>query len=206
MDLLLVRHGETEYNRIGRCQGWTDEPLNETGRRQAQEVADHLSRHPVRHILASPLKRAHETAQAIAGPHRAPVELDEDLRELYHGVLEGVPFSELNNHVPGILEAWKTRPHTVAMPGGETLADLQARACKAIDAYATAVHPTDGARHVVVAHALTIATILCRTENVGLDEMRRFRLLPCGYWHIRHEDGAWHAQGVHRPMPDESRI
>ena len=102
--LFLVRHGETEWNREGRWQGWIDIPLNESGRQQAQDLALELSQHPIRAVYSSPLLRAAETARLIATPHACEVFHEHDLKEQTGGSLDGALIGELSS----LLEHAKT--------------------------------------------------------------------------------------------------
>jgi broad specificity phosphatase PhoE len=85
----FVRHGETDWNLAGRLQGFTDIPLNETGRRQARAAQSLLAGLDIGHIVASPLGRAWETAQILNEKLGATIESDEGLRERHFGVMEG---------------------------------------------------------------------------------------------------------------------
>ena len=79
--LLLVRHGETDWNADGRLQGQTDRPLSDFGRKQARGLADELAAEGFEAIYSSDLARARETAEIIGARLGLPVELDSDLRE-----------------------------------------------------------------------------------------------------------------------------
>jgi broad specificity phosphatase PhoE len=92
--LLLVRHGETDWNAEGRLQGHTDRPLNETGRRQARELADRLAGERVDAIYASDLSRAKETAEIVGERLGLTVVIDPDLREKNWGNWEGLTGDE----------------------------------------------------------------------------------------------------------------
>ena len=81
MNLILIRHGETDWNRIGRCQGVADIVLNENGKRQAKELAESLKNHDIKAVYSSHLKRAFETAQEIAKHHNLSVQVDPGLQE-----------------------------------------------------------------------------------------------------------------------------
>src|SRR5690242_21947015 len=98
--LLLARHGETDWNRDGRWQGWADPPLNETGREQARELADQLRTTPYEAVYWSDLKSAHETAVIVAEPHGVPVVVDPELREIDIGERSGLTRAEIDERFP----------------------------------------------------------------------------------------------------------
>ncbi|MGN6744061.1 MAG: histidine phosphatase family protein [Amnibacterium sp.] len=109
-DLVLVRHGETEWNRLGRVQGRTDIPLNETGRRQARAAGRRLREQRWDGIVASPLSRAAETAEIIAAEVGLPgPELVEALVERDYGAAEGLTGEELDRRFDGVLAARESR-------------------------------------------------------------------------------------------------
>ena len=92
--LLLVRHGETDWNAEGRLQGQTDRPLSDYGRRQARQLADELEGEPFEAIYSSDLARARETAEIVGRRLEMPVEFDSDLREKDWGTWEGLNAAE----------------------------------------------------------------------------------------------------------------
>jgi broad specificity phosphatase PhoE len=100
--ILLARHGETDWNRDGRCQGWDDVPLNEAGREQARELAQRLADVPFDAVYASDLARARETAEIVAAPHGVPVAVDPDLREMDFGSWSGLTATEAAERFPGV--------------------------------------------------------------------------------------------------------
>ena len=87
--LLLVRHGETDWNKLRMLQGATDIPLNAAGKMQAKVIRDTLSERAIDRVVSLPLRRAYETAKIIATPHNIEVEQDPGLRERSYGVFEG---------------------------------------------------------------------------------------------------------------------
>ena len=91
--ILLARHGETDWNRAGRWQGWADPPLNETGRVQARELAEQLRTIPFDAVYSSDLRRAHETALIVGEPHGVPVVTEPGLREIDVGSWSGLTWS-----------------------------------------------------------------------------------------------------------------
>lgn len=173
MNLILIRHAETEWNRIGRCQGFTDVELCDSGKRQVEELVKSLRGKSISAVYSSDLKRAIDTARAIAQYHRLPVEFDPDLREMNQGELEGLTFVEIRERYAELLSAWVRNPETVRLPGGESLKELQERALRAIERIYKK-HPEETV--VVVSHNLTIITLLCRFMDVGLEEFRRFKI------------------------------
>ena len=113
-DLVLVRHGETEWNRLGKVQGRTDIPLNDTGRAQARATAQRLEGRAFDAVAASPLSRAAETAQIIAdGLGIGPVELVDALVERDYGEAEGMTGPDIDARFGGRLEAQESREETV---------------------------------------------------------------------------------------------
>ncbi len=113
-DLVLVRHGETDWNRAGRVQGRTDIPLNETGREQARATAERLTGTAFDAVAASPLSRAAETARIIAdGLGLGDVELVDELVERNYGDAEGMTDTELDARFGGNLGAQESRQETV---------------------------------------------------------------------------------------------
>lgn len=99
--ILLARHGETDWNRAGRFQGWADPPLNELGRAQARELAARLADDPFDAVYSSDLRRAHETALIVAEPHGVPVIADRGLREVDVGSWSGLTRQEIDERFPG---------------------------------------------------------------------------------------------------------
>jgi broad specificity phosphatase PhoE len=173
MNLILIRHAETEWNRVGRCQGFTDVELCDSGKRQVEELAKSLRDKSISAVYSSDLKRAVDTAKAIAGYHKLSVEFDPDLREMNQGELEGLTFVEIREKYAELLSAWGQSPETVKLPGGESLKELQERALRAIERIYKR-HPEGTV--VVVSHNLTIITLLCKFTGVGLEEFRKFKL------------------------------
>jgi broad specificity phosphatase PhoE len=93
--LLLARHGETDWNRDGRWQGWADPPLNATGREQARLLAEQLRATPFDAVYSSDLRRAFETAEIVAEPHGVEVVADPGLREIDVGSWSGLTRTEI---------------------------------------------------------------------------------------------------------------
>ena len=128
MRLILVRHGESEWNRTGRYQGQEDAPLSGLGLQQAQALANRLRNEKIDAIYASPLQRARKTAEAISQFHpNTPFVEDRALFEIHHGAWQGLLASEVRERYPDLLEEWRTYPTRCQMPGGESFSNILKR-------------------------------------------------------------------------------
>ncbi len=132
MKLVLVRHGETEWNKLGKFQGQRDIALNARGLAQAKETAKAVVEWQHSVVYSSPLKRTMQVAQEISRLSGMPVEQVPGVRELSLGDLEGVTGEEMRNGWPEMSAAWRDDPSSVSMPNGETLLELQERAWRAL--------------------------------------------------------------------------
>ena len=167
MQLILVRHGETLWNKEGRVQGTSDVELSETGAAQAQKLAFSLKERPLAAIYASPLKRARQTAEAVNQYHGKDIQLRPDLMEMNQGDFEGQPFRELMNNHKDFLKEWFADPASVTMPNGESLLDVQQRAWQVVE---DIIAQSEDA--LIVSHNFTIAAILCKMRGISLSEFR----------------------------------
>jgi len=167
MKLILIRHGETLWNKEGRIQGTSDIELSDVGIEQARLLSLSLKDHPIEAIHASPLKRALKTAEIINEYHRREIQTHPDLMEMDQGDFEGFSFKELMACEKVFLNKWIANPASVQIPNGESLKQLQTRAWRAVEAIIS-----KGDDALVVAHNFTIAAILCRIRNISLSEFR----------------------------------
>ena len=177
---LLVRHGETDWNRAGKFQGQIDVPLNDNGRNQASLAADFLKTIEIDFGFTSPMLRPKETAQIILQDRQDLVlNEDADLREIGHGLWEGKFESEIKAEYPGELERWQSSPESVQMPEGENLQDVWTRATAAWQKIITQIgnQPQTG---IVVAHDATNKVLLCNLLGLGLADI----------WKIKQGNGA----------------
>lgn len=173
MNLILIRHGETDWNRTGRCQGVADIDLNDTGRRQIEELAHSLRDADIRAVYSSDLMRALRTAKRIASHHDLDVNIDKDLREMDQGDLEGLLFEEIRDRYADVLREWRESPETLMLPGGESLLQVEQRAWSVFEKL-NRLHA--GETVVAVSHNLTITALLCKITGVGLRGFRNFNL------------------------------
>ena len=148
----LVRHGESVSNREGRVQGQADVELSAFGRVQAAAIGDSIRSlsvaAPIGEIWSSPLRRALETAEAIAAAVGLPVRIEERLRELHAGIFQGHLWADLESRFPEEVARWRSGDPHYAIPGGESRAQLAARGHEVLDELAA--RDTDAM--IVVAH------------------------------------------------------
>ncbi len=184
MQILLVRHGATDWNLQGRCQGVTDLDLNEAGVRQAEQIAAMFTKERIHGIYSSHLKRAQQTARFFSLHHQLPVVIEADISELDHGKLEGLTFAEIKNHYSQFIQKWRTEPAEIQVPGGERLVDVARRAWDGLNRIVQR-HSAEETL-VVVSHNFPILGILCRITGTHLNNYRSFHLDPGSVTRLNH--------------------
>ncbi len=182
MELYLVRHGLTDWNRTHRYQGHTDVPLAAEGLRQAEALAARLRATTFDAAWSSDLSRARVTAETVVHGRGLAVNTDPGLRELSLGCLEGLHRHEAEADHAELLADWARAPSACRFPGGETLHEVQDRLWARLTALAEA-HA--GQRVLVVSHGYAIITALCRALSVPLDAFRGLWLDPTGLSELR---------------------
>ena len=172
MKLILARHGETNLNKSGLIQGVNYDPLNQIGREQARALANVLRNELPFTLYTSPVPRAAETAQVIAGALALSPEILEDLKEADPGELEGLTGAQMRERFPEFAERWAADSGNAQMPSGESLAQVQERAwrtlCLLKDRHEDEVV-------VAVTHNFVVQTIICRVLQIPIQTSRRFR-------------------------------
>jgi probable phosphoglycerate mutase len=175
--IILVRHGQTEWNRIERFRGHADIPLNETGLTQAEVTGRRIAAEwrPMA-VYSSPLLRAGKTAEAIAWHFDLPVQIHKGLTDIDYGQWQGLTPDEARERWPEVIDAWYSAPHTVHIPGGETLDDLRARGLKTVNELSI-LHK--GQTIVLVSHTVINRIILLGVLGLGNDRFWRLRQDTC---------------------------
>jgi len=171
MKLYLIRHGETDWNKLEKCQGISDIPLNSRGISQAKELAYSLRDEKISAIYSSDLSRAITTANEVAKYHPFEVKIDERFREMDQGEFEGIEFRNLREKYGEVLKKWTEEPETLRIPGGETLGEVQERAWSGINNLKN-LH--NGESVLLVSHNMTIITLLCKFSKKSLLSFREF--------------------------------
>ena len=148
-ELLLIRHGETDYNRQLRFQGQIDIPLNATGHAQATRLGARLMAEPLDAVVTSDLQRTRETAAPLLRQRRLDTTTDPLWREQAFGVLEGLEVASVRGLHPALWDAWARHEADLAPPGGESYRQFHARVMQALGTLATA---RQGQRIAVFTH------------------------------------------------------
>ncbi len=174
-EIILARHGETEWNVGEVFRGRIDIELNQTGIKQAELLAEYLSGQEIEAVYSSPLKRALKTAEAVAGRHRLRVEVSPGLIDGDFGQWQGLSLREVKDKYGQLYEQWEESPQLVKIPGGESLEEVRERALKVMNQVI--------ARHsgavVLVAHRVVNKVLICAL--LGLDNSH--------FWNIRQDVG-----------------
>lgn len=172
---VLVRHGQTEWNRIERFRGQADVPLNETGLAQAEATGRRVAGQwqPVA-VYSSPLSRAVKTAEAIARHFDLSVQTHPSLIDIDYGEWQGLTPDEARTRWPEQVDQWYNHPEQVHIPGGETLDDLHTRAMQTVKELASRY---SGQTIVLVGHTVINRIILLGVLGLGNDR----------FWHLRQE-------------------
>jgi broad specificity phosphatase PhoE len=176
MKLILIRHGETAWNRHRRIQGSrSNTQLNEIGYEQADRIASLLKQQRIDAIYSSPLKRATDTAQAIARACGLQIRTTPELQEIDAGELDGLSEQDMGDRYLAFWAEWRKGDPSLHLPGGESLQELQRRVWWAIERVLER-HPNDTV--ALVGHLFTNLVIISRALGLDLHNMRRLRLDP----------------------------
>ena len=171
--LYLARHGETNDNLEPiRVQGFTDTPLNDTGRHQAAELAERAAGLGPVSLWSSDLSRARETAEIVGARVGLVPRLDARLREANRGRWEGHRFIDIEREEPELYAAWRRAGENFRFPGGESLRDQLNR----VKAALADVRRSGQLPALVVCHGGSIRVMLCDRDPRGLDAFHHFKV------------------------------
>jgi probable phosphoglycerate mutase len=171
--LCVVRHGETDWNRLGILQGWLDVPINEHGRRQADELAASFTGAGFDAVWSSPLVRARETAQIIAGAlGLPPPSCHEGLKERHFGAIQGIPKSELAELNPALTEQIVRRNPAAEFVGGESMDEFADRSIGACIEIGARHH---GDRVLIITHGWVMDVVSRHISGVARSTVLRVK-------------------------------
>lgn len=217
-ELIVIRHGETDWNRQQRFQGQIDVPLNAMGLEQADRLAEALADEPIEVVIASDLQRARQTAERAIAAHRdSPGRLRHEplieplWREQSFGVLEGLDVPTIQREHPELWARWIRHEADYALPGGESNLAFFERIGRALEA-TLAAHA--GRRVVVFTHGGVLDMLWRRVHRLPLSGPRTCDIPNTGINRLRWRDGAlhivgwadaWHLDGL-PPQPSTSQL
>ncbi len=175
--LILIRHGQTVWNKIGKYQGQADIELSELGLEQAAQLGKNFPYTDVKAVYASSLKRAMDTGRAVADRFGLEVVGCDELREIYFGDWEGLTYDEIHDGWPEAHEGLFNRPDITVCPNGEGFAQVQERAVAKLQEL---LKKHEGETFVIAAHGGVNRTILCYALGLPVQYM----------WNIRQDNTA----------------
>jgi 2,3-bisphosphoglycerate-dependent phosphoglycerate mutase len=185
-ELILVRHGETDWNRELRFQGHVDVSLNAIGLEQARRVAQRLGAETAHHLYASDLLRAQQTARPVAQQLRLESLVESALREQSFGVVDGMRVDDIKAQHPEAWAGWLQFHEDYCMPGGETSRQFHARVMDAVNRLAASHR---GETLVVVTHGGVLDMIYRTARSLGLNGPRQSEIPNAGISRVRVREG-----------------
>ena len=178
--LLLVRHGETEWNQQSKYQGQVDISLNENGKSQSQKVAEFLKDISIDKVHSSSMLRAKETAEIILQQHQnTNLELNDGFKEIIHGVWEGKSKTEIEQEFPEELQRWYETPEKFQMPSGESLQQVWQRTVEVYESIIKSALDNQLKTVLIVAHGGTNQILLCHILGLSAKYFWNFRQSNC---------------------------
>lgn len=174
MKLYLVRHGQTDMNKQKLYYGWTDCPINETGRKQAETLHQYFKNVPLDKVITSDLKRAIETAEIITKNHNIHLEKRKNFRELNFGVWEGKHHKMLLQEYPNEMKQWGQNWESFCIPEGESFSTFYDRIKKELQ-YIINSTPEEQ-NLLLVTHNGVMSAMLCVLTGAGYQGFWRFFL------------------------------
>jgi broad specificity phosphatase PhoE len=177
-EIVLVRHGETESNRLGLFRGRLDLPLNERGREQAGALARALKPDPVAAVFTSPLVRAVDTASAIAREHGLDPVIDEAFNNIDLGRWQGLEKARVEREEPDLWNLWMTDPERWGVPGAESLSGVRERALRRVLAL---LPEFADRRFVIVSHRSVLKLLAGALLGMAEGYFWKFYLDNAGY-------------------------
>lgn len=166
--VIMVRHGETEWNVLCKFLGRVDMPLNEKGRRQAGYAKDALKDVQIDVAYSSPMKRAFETGEIICEGKDIEILSDEGLREISCGKWEGLNGVEVEELFPGQIELWGNSPAECYIEGGDTFQEVSDRI---VDAFWRIVNANRGKTILITSHMICLTLLMIHFEGGKINDM-----------------------------------
>jgi probable phosphoglycerate mutase len=186
--VIVIRHGETQWNVAARIQGHRDSPLTAAGVEQAEALARRMALEKFDVLVSSDLGRAMQTAQCIAELTHHRVMPDARFRERNFGAGEGMRYDEIDREFPDAFSRLREVDPDYAIPGGESRRAFHRRIA---EAFQSLVREHAGRTVVVVAHGGVLATFYRHVHDIGLESPHRIPIANASYNALRHDDGVF---------------
>jgi probable phosphoglycerate mutase len=170
--IYIARHGQTNWNILGKTQGHGNSDLTDKGKEQAKQLAYALKEYPIDMIFTSDLGRAIETAQIIGDEIDVKVQETNALREMGFGEWEGLLIDEIKSNYASVYTTWRNEPHLAQIPGGETLHLIKDR----VDSFIQSLNKKYDNKHILlVTHSVTVRVMLLAFLNSGMENIYRIK-------------------------------
>ncbi|NMS89307.1 histidine phosphatase family protein [Clostridioides difficile] len=168
----IVRHGQTDWNLLGKTQGHGNSDLTPQGIEQAKELSEDIGKYSIDYIFSSDLGRAMQTAQILGDKLNLEVQKTEALREMGFGVWEGLLIKEIQKDYSDIYSTWRNEPHLVNIPEGETLKLIKDR----VDSFIKELNEKyDNKNIILVTHSITLRVMLLSFLESGMENIYRIK-------------------------------
>lgn len=187
--IILIRHGETDWNKEQVFRGKIDVPLNTRGSAQAHAVGAALQEVVIDALYASPLVRAYETARVLAEGRNVEIGAEEGLSDIDFGLWQGVPKEKVRETYPDLYATWMTDPHRVTLPQGETLRTVQNRSMAVLERI---IGNNPGKTIAVVSHRVVNKVILCGILGIDLSRFWYVKQDTCAINRFEYDAGCFY--------------
>lgn len=184
--VILIRHGETDWNREQVFRGSIDVALNEAGLTQARALQESLKDTEIDEIYSSPLSRAFSTASIVGENRSVEVRVEEGFTDIDFGAWQGLSHRQVKEEYKDLYETWRTSPEVVKFPGGESLEDVRRRSMEAL---AGIIKNNPGKTITLVSHRVVLKVLLCTMLGLELSHFWYLRQDTCAINRVEHKDG-----------------
>lgn len=181
--IILIRHGESKWNKIGKIQGQKDIELTQKGRKQAKKLAEDLKKEKIDYIYTSDLERAYETANIISKELNKPIFLTKKLREINFGDWQGKTINQIKNKYKNQFNTWRKSPHLLSLSGAENLIKVQERSMLLLRELHKK-HKNDNI--ILVSHGVTIKVLILSILDIDIENYRKITVDNCSLTMIKY--------------------
>jgi len=184
--IILIRHGETDWNREQVFRGRIDVALNEVGVTQARAVQESLKDTEIDGIYSSPLSRAFETATIVGENRNVEVRGEEGLIDIDFGAWQGLSHQKVKEEYKDLYETWLAQPDLVTFPDGESLKEVRIRSMESLE---EVIKNNPGKTLALVSHRVVLKVLLCTILGLELSRFWYLRQDTCAINRVEYKDG-----------------